>query len=172
MIAWLLRKPLWLNILVGVSLACLLFFGWLLSLNWFTKHGQSTVVPAVVGIPFSKAKSILEGKGFSVVIEDSIYSETLPPSHVIRQLPDSAETVKSGRTIFLTVTRVVPPEVAVPSLKGQGYRNAEMILKSLNLLVGDTLYRQDFARNAVLDSFIKAFRSLQAHWSERGARSI
>ncbi|MFM7671193.1 MAG: PASTA domain-containing protein [Bacteroidota bacterium] len=151
MIAWLLRKPLWFNMLVGLGLMLLLFFGWLFALNWFTKHGQSAVVPNVVGMSFPQAKSLLETKGFDVVVEDSIYSDTLPPLHVLRQLPDSAEVVKVGRTIFLTIARVIPPEVVMPSLKGQSYRNAEMILKSMNLQLGDTIYRQDFARNAVLD---------------------
>ncbi|MBM3432700.1 MAG: PASTA domain-containing protein [Bacteroidetes bacterium] len=151
MIRWLFNKPVWLNMLVGVGLAVLLFFFWLSSLNWFTKHGRTAVVPNVVGISYNEAKTLLERKGFEVVIEDSIYSDTIPPLQVLRQMPDSAETVKEGRTVFLTITRLVPPEVLMPSLKGQSYRNAEMILKSMDLRVGDTIYRQDFARNAVLD---------------------
>lgn len=155
MISWLLKKPLWLNLLIGIGLIMLLFFGWLYSLNWFTRSGKTSVVPAVIGMPFPQAKSILESKGFEVVVEDSIYADSLPPLQVLRQLPDSAEVVKIGRTVFLTIARMVPPEVLMPSLKGQSYRNAEMILKSMNLKMGDTLYREDFARNAVLDQLYK-----------------
>jgi beta-lactam-binding protein with PASTA domain len=43
----------------------------------------------------------------------------------------------------------------MPSLRGQSYRNAELILKSMNLVVGDTIYRKDFARNAVLDQLYR-----------------
>lgn len=155
MMAWLLKKPLWLNLLFGFGLAVLIFFAWLLSLNWFTKHGKSVMVPSVVGLTFSEAKTLLESKGFEVEVDDSIYSAAAPPLNVLRQLPDSAETVKWGRTIFLTIARVVPPEVTMPSLKGQTFRNAELILKSLDLQVGDTIYRQDFARNAVLDQLYR-----------------
>lgn len=155
MMDWLFKKPLWLNLLIGFGLAVLLFFIWLFSLNWFTKHGQSFVVPSVVGLSFDQAKTLLEGQGFEVEVDDSIYSQAAPPMHVLRQLPDSAETVKWGRTVFLTITRVVPPEVVMPSLKGQSFRNAELILKSLDLQVGDTIYRQDFARNAVLDQLYR-----------------
>lgn len=151
MIAWLLRKPWWFNLLAACSLAIVIFFVWLSSLSWLTGHGRSAVVPTVQGLSYDQAKTLLESKGFTVVIDDSIYSDTLRPSHVLKQLPDPGETVKEGRTVFLTVARVVPPEVEMPNLSGQSYRNAEMILKSLDLRVGDTTYRKDFARNAVLE---------------------
>jgi len=151
MISWLLKRPLWMNLLIGFGLAMLLFLVWLSSLSWFTKHGRSVIVPSVVGTSIDQAKALLESRGFEVVIEDSIYSDSLPPLQVIRQLPDSAESVKEGRTIFLTIARVVPPEVSMPSLRGQTYRNAEMILRSMDLKIGDTIYRRDFARNAVID---------------------
>ena len=38
---------------------------------------------------------------------------------------------------------------------GQSFRNAEMILRSLDLRVGDTIYRADFARNSVLDQLYR-----------------
>ncbi len=151
MIKWFLRKPWWFNLLAAILLAVSIFFIWLNSLSWFTRHGRASVVPQVVGLSFKDAKSLLESKGFSVEVDDSIYSDTLPPLHVLKQLPESEETVKEGRTIFLTITRLVPPEVELPNLLGQSFRNAEMILKSLDLRVGDTVYRQDFARNAVLE---------------------
>lgn len=155
MIKWLLKKPLWFNLLFGMGLSVLLFFGWLSSLSWFTKHGRTVVVPRVVGTSYESAKALLEGKGFEVVVEDSVFSDSLPPLQVLRQLPDSSESVKEGRTIFLTIARVVPPDVSMPSLRGQSFRNAEMILRSMDLKVGDTIYRQDFARNSVLDQLYR-----------------
>lgn len=170
MIRWLLNKPVWLNILMGIGLAILLFFIWLSSLNWFTKHGRTAVVPSVVGISYTEAKTLLESKGFDVVIEDSIYSDTIPPLHVLRQIPNREETVKEGRTVFLTITRLVPPEVIMPSLKGQSYRNAEMILKSMDLRVGDTIYQQDFARNAVLDQLYQGMPIAPGTALKKGSR--
>lgn len=151
MIAWLLRKPWWFNMLAAFLLGISIFFIWLSSLSWFTGHGRASVVPRVVGLPLEQAKSLLESKGFSVEVDDSIYSDTLRPLHVMKQLPEPDETVKEGRTVFLTIARVIPPEVELPNLRGQSFRNAEMILRSLDLRVGDTLYRRDFARNAVLE---------------------
>jgi beta-lactam-binding protein with PASTA domain len=155
MISWLLKKPWWFNLLAGVGLAVGLFFFWLLSLGWLTNHGKTASVPAVVGLSISEAQKMLESKGFTVEVDDSIYSDTKPGLHVLKQLPDSAELVKEGRTVYLTITRAVPPSVEMPSLRGQSYRNAELILKSMNLVVGDTIYRKDFARNAVLDQLYR-----------------
>ena len=151
----LMRKPLWVHLLAGLLVAVLLFLGWLASLNWFTDHGRSAVVPNLAGMKYEDAKSILEKGGFTVEVQDSIYTDTIPPLHVLRQSPESDEIVKSGRLIYLTLSRVVPPEVEMPSLQGQSFRNAEMILRSLDLRVGDTIYRADFARNSVLDQLYR-----------------
>ena len=170
MMAWLYRKPLWFNLLFGLGLAIVIFFCWLFSLNWFTKHGKAVVVPSVVGLPLAEATSMLENKGFTVVVDDSLYILSSPPQQVLKQLPDSAETVKYGRTIFLTISRVVPPEVVMPSLRGQSYRNAVMILNSLDLQVGDTIYRQDFARNAVLDQLYRGVTLAPGSSVRKGSR--
>lgn len=155
MIAWILKKPWWFNALAAILLAVTVFFVWLLSLTWFTKHGRVKMIPFVVGMSYSQAKDLLESKGFEVVVDDSVYTDTLPALSVLKQLPDSAELVKEGRTVFLTIARAVPPEVEMPSLRGQSFRNAELILKSLSLVVGDTVYRRDFARNSVLDQYYR-----------------
>jgi beta-lactam-binding protein with PASTA domain len=51
--------------------------------------------------------------------------------------------------VYLTVNRSVPPLVVMPRLVGS-FRNAVMILKQFGLKLGDTSYRTDFAKNAIL----------------------
>jgi eukaryotic-like serine/threonine-protein kinase len=144
-------RPLWLNVLVGIVLAIGIFALFLLSLNWITGHGKSASVPSVTGKTFEQAKAILKKAGFDVEIQDSIYVDTVPALHVIKQIPDADEVVKSNRTVFLVIRRAVPPEVEMPNLSGYSFRNAEMVLKSMDLRVGDTTFKPDFARNAVLE---------------------
>lgn len=144
-------RPLWVNVLVGIVLAIALFALFLLSLNWLTGHGKSSSVPSVTGKSYEEARSILKKAGFDVEIQDSVYVDTVPALHVIKQIPDADEVVKSNRTVFLVIRRAVPPEVEMPNLSGYSFRNAEMVLKSMDLRVGDTTFRPDFARNAVLD---------------------
>ncbi len=145
------HRPLWVNILVGILLALGIFALILLSLGWFTGHGKASTVPSVTGKNYEEAKKILKKAGFGVEIQDSIYVDTAKPMTVIKQLPDTDEVVKSNRTIFLIISRAVPPLVEMPNLLGYSYRNAEMVLKGLDLKIGDTTFKPDFAHNAILE---------------------
>jgi eukaryotic-like serine/threonine-protein kinase len=59
--------------------------------------------------------------------------------------------VKVNRTIYLTVNRVIPPDIDMPNLVGYSLRNAEITLKNLGLRMGDTTFKPDFAKNSVLE---------------------
>jgi beta-lactam-binding protein with PASTA domain len=108
-------------------------------------------VPAVIGKNVRDVESALEEKGFDLVIQDSVYYDSLPPGTVIRQVPDADNVVKINRTVYVTINRFVPPDIDMPNLVGSSYRNAEMVLRNLGLRLGDTTYRFDFAKNSVLE---------------------
>jgi beta-lactam-binding protein with PASTA domain len=148
---FLTHRPLWFNIIVVLALTALvilLFFG---SLDFITKHAEYEKVPSIVGKNIDAARKILEGKGFEVQIQDSLYIDTFPKLAVIKQTPDGASTVKVNRTIYLTINRAQPPMVEMPNLVGFSIRNAEMYLENLGLHLGETSYRPDIAKNAVLE---------------------
>lgn len=151
MLKFITHRPLWLNILVGVVLAIALFSIILLSLKWLTHHNESRTVPSVTGKSYTEAKKVLEKAGFDVEIQDSIYTDTTQPLTVLKQVPESDEMVKVNRTVYLTINRSVPPMVEMPNLVGYSFRNAEMVLKNMNIRIGDTIYKPDFARNSVLE---------------------
>jgi beta-lactam-binding protein with PASTA domain len=145
------HRPLWVNIIAGILLALGIFALFILSLNWMTGHGKSATVPSVAGKKYEDAKDILKKAGFDYDIQDSIYIDTLPPMTVIKQIPEADEVVKSNRTVFLIINRSVPPFVEMPNLVGYSFRNAEMVLKNMDLRIGDTTYKPDFAKNAILE---------------------
>ncbi len=145
------HRPLWVNVLVGILLALGIFALILLSLGWLTGHGKASTVPSVTGKSYEEAQKILKKAGFAVDIQDSIYVDTIKPLTVIRQIPDADEVVKSNRTIFLIISRAIPPLVEMPNLIGYSYRNAEMVLKNMDLKIGDTTFKPDFAKNAILE---------------------
>jgi len=147
------HRPLWLNVLVGILLAVIVFAVFLLSLNWLTGHGHAATVPAVAGKKYEEARQILKKAGFDVEIQDSIYVDTVKPLTVIKQIPDADEVVKSNRTVFLIISRSIPPMVEMPNLVGYSFRNAEMVLKNMDLKIGDTTFKPDFAKNAVLEQW-------------------
>jgi beta-lactam-binding protein with PASTA domain len=148
---FLTHRPLWVNILVVLvvtALLILLFFG---SLDYITNHNKYEKVPSVVGKTIDAARKTLENKGFEVEIQDSLYIDTLPRLAVIKQSPSGDATVKIHRTIYLTLNRARPPLVEMPNLVGFSIRNAEMYLENLGLHRGDTSYRPDIAKNAILE---------------------
>ncbi|MGZ5221445.1 MAG: PASTA domain-containing protein [Chitinophagaceae bacterium] len=151
MFKFIAHRPLWINILVGIAIAVILFFIFIFSLNWFTHHDQFKTVPQVTGKSFEDAKELLEKAGFEVELQDSIYADTAKASQVLKQVPEPDEQVKVNRTVYLTINRSVPPMVEMPNLVGYSYRSAEMALKNSNLRVGDTSFKKDFAKNAVLE---------------------
>jgi len=145
------HRPLWVNIVVGIILAIALFAVFLLSLKWITQHGRSSAVPPVTGKKVEEARKLLRNAGFDVEIQDSVYADNLKPLMVIKQFPEADEIVKTNRTVYLVISRAVPPIVEMPNLVGYSYRNAEMVLKNMDLKIGDTTFKPDFAKNAVLE---------------------
>jgi hypothetical protein len=147
-------KPLWVNMVFAVLLAItllLLFFG---SLAWMTGLGKTQKVPSITGQNVQAAIKILEASGLEVVIQDSVYIDTLAKQAVVRQIPEADAIVKTGRTIYLTINRTVPPQVEMPNLAGFSLKSAEMFLLSLGLKMGSLTYRPDIARNAVLEQLV------------------
>jgi beta-lactam-binding protein with PASTA domain len=148
-------RPLWVNILVALLLAFLIGFVFILSLNMITQHGVARTVPLVVGKQLEKVQTDLEANDFEVVVQDSVYYDSLAPAVIIRQVPEADAVVKVNRTIYVTINRAVPPDVDMPNLVGYSFRNAESILRNLGLRLGDTTYRTDFAKNSVLEQLYK-----------------
>ena len=145
------KKPLWVNLIASVFVGILLFGLFLLSLGWLTDHGKAASVPSLTGKSLEEVKRVLDSTGFEWEVQDSVYVDSIPPLQIVKQFPDADEVVKANRTIFLIVRSVEPPLVEMPNLIGYSFRNAVVVLKTMDLKVGDTLFRPDFARNAVLE---------------------
>ena len=147
------HRPLWVNILIGILIAIGLFTIFILSLNWLTNHGRSRTIPSVTGKNFDEAVKILKKQGFDVIVQDSIYVDTIPKYTIIKQFPEADAVVKVNRNVYLTVNRTVPPMVEMPNLVGYSFRSAEMVLKNISLRVGDTTFKPNFAKHSVLEQW-------------------
>lgn len=155
---WITTKPLWVNVLFSVAGICLLVLLFLGSLNLLTHHGATLMIPSVTGRSFEEAQKLLEQEGFDVEIQDSVYNDTAAPLSVLRQFPEAEEMVKVNRTVYLTINRAVPPAIEMPILEGLSFRNAEIVMKQYGLRLADTVYRPDFAKNAVLEQLYQGQR--------------
>jgi beta-lactam-binding protein with PASTA domain len=143
------NRPFWVNLLVAVFIAFLIVFIFLQLLGVITKHGEYLTVPSVVGNKTADAVKSLESKGFEVVIQDSVYTDTAKMGIVLKQLPDPNSTVKINRTVFLTINRVTLPMVEMPSLEGKTFNFALEVLRRSHLALGDTVYQPHFMRGSV-----------------------
>jgi beta-lactam-binding protein with PASTA domain len=152
---FLTSKPLWINILAGFVVLVVLLLLFLGSLDLITHHGKTMKIPAVLGQSIDQARKTLESQGFEIVIQDSIYNDTIPPLQVIKQFPEADNLVKVNRTVYLTINRAVAPVIDMPNMISMTFRNAEMVLRRYGLKLGDTIFRPDFARNSVLDQEYK-----------------
>ncbi|WP_349314222.1 PASTA domain-containing protein [Chitinophaga sp. MM2321] len=158
MLDFITKRSFGFNLLIVIAfffLLALLFFS---LLGTITKHGQQLTVPDVRGKNVKEAIATLEKMGFEADVRDSIYIDSIPPLAVWVQTPDRGAQVKVGRTIYLTVNKTVAPMVKMPDLEGLTFRSAEMMLKSMRLNVGDTIYRPDFATNTVLQQLLNGKR--------------
>lgn len=155
MFTFLTKKPLWFHLLLALGLIFLVLFLFIVSLDWITKHGESSTVPSVTGKNIGEVRSLLESKGFELVVQDSVFYDSIPRGMVLRQVPEADEVVKVNRTVYVTINRFIPPDIEIPKLNGLSYKNAEMLLKNLGLHVGDTTYKTDFAKNTVLEALFQ-----------------
>ena len=151
MFKFITQKPLWINIVVGALFLIVLVLSFFASLGWVTGHNKYEKVPDIIGQNIYTAKIALEIKGFRVEVTDSVFTTDVPGLTITKQIPEGDAMVKKGRTIFLSINRAVPPLIDMPSLVGFSYKSAELYLQSMGLKLGDTSYRADFARNAVLE---------------------
>lgn len=150
MFQFITRRPLWANILFAIGLVFVLLILFFQSLDWITHHGKILKIPTVLGKSMLDAKKQLDAEGFDVVIQDSIYVDTIPALTVVKQFPDADAEVKVNRIVYLTINRAVPPTIQMPQLVGQTLRSALILLKQTGLQLGDTSFVPDFAKNSVL----------------------
>jgi len=101
--------------------------------------GNEKELPDVIEMPVSEARSLLEQKGFQVVVKDSMYDANHSISTVIEQNPYPYATVKEGRRVYLTVSIGEKP-IIMPNLFGVSPREAELILDTYNLVLGSKNY--------------------------------
>lgn len=107
------RHPILANVLVIFIIALLGIWIVYISLQLFTKHGESDIVPKVENMSYTQAINVLHQHGFRVDIRDSLYKDDVKPGYVIEQFPKSGASVKPGRKIFLYINAVHPKEVVI-----------------------------------------------------------
>lgn len=142
------RNNLLAAICTVIAILLIAFF----SLRFYTKHGEGLNVPELKGLTLAQAVSKLEESGLRYEI-DSVYVMDKPPGIVTDQDPDANTFVKGNRTIYLTINTAQAPNVKFPDIEMKSLREAQSILESYRLKLGDTTYKPDVARDVVLETY-------------------
>jgi beta-lactam-binding protein with PASTA domain len=150
-IAYLKTKSFRNNLLAAICTVVGILLIAFFSLRYYTKHGEGLNVPEVKGLSLAQAVSKLEELGLRYEI-DSVYIMDKPPGIVTDQDPDANTFVKGNRTIYLTINTSQAPNVKFPDIENKTFREAQSILESYRLKLGDTTYKPDVA-NVVLESY-------------------
>jgi eukaryotic-like serine/threonine-protein kinase len=148
-------KSISMTILSVIAATLALLFLIFMSLNWYTNHGEFVMVPNVKGKSMFDAKRELNNYDLDYLVVDSTYDESKPPLTVLDQQPAKGAKVKEMRKVYLTLNASAPPQVKIPNIIDNSRRQAELILNSWGLKIGEMIYIPDMAKDAVLNIQVK-----------------
>jgi beta-lactam-binding protein with PASTA domain len=143
-----------------LALVIVLILSLLGLLGLITHHGESRVVPSVVGTDAHAAIKKLEAMGFEVNIIDSTYSDTAAFGRIMKQFPEPNSSVKINRTILLSINRYTLPLIDMPALEGKSIQFAIELLRRYHLKLGDTITQPDFMQGSVLEQRVRGDKIL------------
>lgn len=106
---------------------------------WYVKLGDETEMPDVIEMNVNEAKTLLESRGFQVLISDSLYDANHEENIVIEQNPYPYARVKEGRRVYLSISIGEKP-IIMPNLFSVSPREAELILETNGLKLRNKNY--------------------------------
>lgn len=139
------------NLIAAILTVIVLLMTAFFSLRYYTKHGQGLSVPSLKGLSFVQAVDKLKALGLRYEV-DSVYIMDSPPGMVIDQDPDANTFVKDNRTVYLTINTALTPNAKFPDIEFKSLREAQALIESFGLKLGDTTYKPDPARDVVLEA--------------------
>ena len=141
---------IWKNLLLGVAFVVALGVLAAVSLGLITRHGKTVTTPDFSSLTVAEARQLASQNHLHVKVVDSVFVRRLSGGVVYRQQPKAGSTVKTGRSIFLTINSVVPRMVVMPNLYGYSVTEARSELRNRGLNLGRFQYIRDMATNNVL----------------------
>jgi eukaryotic-like serine/threonine-protein kinase len=140
-----------LNLALIVVFVVVLFFTVYSWLGSYTNHGETVTVPDLKGQTLLQVEEFLSNKNLRFAIMDSsVFDSSKPKGTVIEQEPAPNSKVKENRTIYLTITRTIPPQIKLPGIIDVPYKQALAMLGAYDIQVKNMIYKPDLAQDAVL----------------------
>ena len=130
--------------------------------SFFTKaismHGQEYKTPNFIGRSLSELEDFEKHDNkhhFRLEIIDSMFLPNQTPGTILNQDPLPDSKIKKNRKIYLTTVAYTAPKVEMPNLLDLSLRQAENMLQSNNLKLGQVIYKESKFNNAVLEQRYK-----------------
>lgn len=149
-----------LMIIVGMAL--------LIVFSIFTRivslHGQEYETPDLTGMTQTEINEYINHgnkHNFRLEIIDSMFLPQKTPGTVLNQDPLPGSKIKKNRKIYITTVAYTAPKVEMPNLLDLSLRQAENMLTSNHLKLGQVIYKESKFNNAVLEQRYKG-RIIQA----------
>jgi eukaryotic-like serine/threonine-protein kinase len=147
-------KYFYINLGLILATIAIIFFALIRWLSSYTLHGEYIQVPDFKGIEVNKLEEFTQDKAVSYQIIDSIYDPRQKPGIVLRQDPEADSRVKHNRTVYLSVTGMVPPQISMPKLIDKSERQARLIIGTYGLKVGHVTEKPGHCNGCVLEQLI------------------
>jgi beta-lactam-binding protein with PASTA domain len=157
---------------LGLAVLALVILFWVVFklLDVYTHHGKTVSVPDFNGLKINALADFVKGKELKYLVIDSIYDNKRDKGVVIKQEPEAGTHVKQDRTIYLYVTSVLPPRVAMPRLEDHSMRQAVAMLESYGLKLAKPIKRKpDVCNGCVLNQEFKGKHITEGTLIERGS---
>ena len=143
------NKKLYLNIAVALVLFVLIMLFVLMSLKWWTRHGESIPLPNFVGLHIEDLEQFAKQNHLNYMITDSVYNDTLSKGMIVLQDPYPNSGVKKGRKIYVTVVSSLPESVVMPNVVNLSVRQAVSLIYGNDLTIKKLDFVNGFDKNAV-----------------------
>ena len=153
-----MEHPNWSDVVKGILCSIAIVVLIMILLRFFTRHGKEFEVPDLKGKTAEEMRSFEQDSNshrFKFVVIDSIFVPEMSGGVVMGQDPLPGQLVKKGRKIYLSVSTMNPPKVEMPNLLDLSLRQAENILVSNNLKLGQVVYKASRFPNAVIEQRYK-----------------
>ena len=125
-------------IAIVVALLCI---GVKYGVAYYTHHGESFVVPNVVGMQLEEAEKKMSEAGLQLVVQDTNYVRTMPPDCVLEQSPGQGKRIKSTHIVYVTINAANPPALVMPDLAdNSSYREARATLLAMGFKTVEPKY--------------------------------
>lgn len=151
LISFFLSKEFRRNILVMCLITLFIITIAYLSLGIYTDHGETVTVPDLKGLTYEQLENFAQSRDFRFTVLDSTFVKGMPPRAIVDQNPKPNEKVKQNRRIYLTLNSLSAPLVKLPDLTSSSQRNAQSLLESVGLEVGNITNKPSQFKNLILE---------------------